>query len=49
MQKTVKVEIPIWVYEKLKELAEKRGETPEKTLIEIVKKKLVHKQSGFVI
>lgn len=49
MRGKVKVKIPGWVYEKLKELAEKRGETPEKTLIEIVKKKLVHKQSGFVI
>ena len=49
MRGKVKVKIPGWVYEKLKELAEKRGETPEKTLIGIVKKKLAYKRGGPVI
>jgi len=49
MRGKTEIKIPGWVYEKLKELAEKRGETPEKTLIGIIKKKLAHKQAGLVI
>ena len=41
MRGKVEIKIPGWVYEKLKKLAEKRGEIPEKVLIGIVKKKLI--------
>jgi len=38
MRGKVEIKIPGWVYEKLEELAENQGETPEKVLIGIVKK-----------
>ena len=40
MRGKVEIKIPGWVYEKLKKLAENQGDTPEKTLIEIIKTKL---------